>query len=78
MPNGQITLSKKIDLLDSKVQQIINILMGDPKDTDKLGLVEKLRNAEKWQRTEKWGLGILAGLLVTDIGSRIVQWLGGK
>ena len=78
MPNGQITLSKKIDLLDSKVQQIINILMGDPKDTDKLGLVEKLRNAEKWQKAEKWGLGIFAALVVTDVGSRIVQWLSGK
>ncbi len=53
MPDGQTILSKKIDEVNQKADQILTILMGDVKDPDKPGLVQRVKVLEDEREAKK-------------------------
>ena len=47
-------INGKLDTLIDKVDNIETLLVGDVKDTKKLGLLERIRNVEKWIEKREW------------------------
>jgi hypothetical protein len=53
--NGKLdTLIDKVDENSEKLDTIETLLVGDVKDTKKLGLMERIRNVEKWIEKREW------------------------
>jgi hypothetical protein len=77
MAPKQTDFAEQLKKLDEKVDKILAILIGNPDDADKPGLVERLRGVEKWQSGEKWGALVLGGLFLTDLGIEVLKmWKG--
>ena len=61
-------INGKLDELIGKVDNIETLLVGDVKDTKKLGLLERIRNVEKWIEKREWFEKVL---IVATIGNLI-------
>lgn len=81
-------LNGKLDKLISKVEHnsetlesIETLLIGDVKDTNKIGIIERLRIVEKWIEKREWFekiiivaiVGNLIGLLVVLVQNAITH-----
>ena len=61
-------INGKLDELIEKVDNIETLLVGDVKDTKKLGLLERIRNVESWIEKRE---GFEKVLIVATIGNLI-------
>ena len=53
--NGKLdTLISKVDENCEKLDNIETLLIGDMKDTKKVGVLERLRNVERWIEKREW------------------------
>jgi len=53
--NGKLDkLIDKIDENSDKLDSIETLLMGDVKDTNKIGILERLRLVERWIEKREW------------------------
>ena len=53
--NGKLdTLISEVQDNSEKLDTIETLLVGDVKDTRKLGLLERIRNVEKWIEKREW------------------------
>ncbi len=65
--------AEKLTAIDGKIDQVLSILMGDPNNPEKPGLVERIRIVEKWQAGERWALLVLAALFLADLGASLLD-----
>ncbi len=72
MANGRVTLSKQIAAVDEKANQILAILIGDPKNPEKAGLVQRVKTLEDEQTKQKEGRTWLARTAASPAISAIV------
>jgi len=53
--NGKLdTLISKVDNNCEKLDNIETLLIGDMKDSKKIGVLERLRNVERWIEKREW------------------------
>ena len=53
--NGKLdTLIDEVEFNSETLKNIETLLIGDVKDTNKVGLVERIRKIEKWVEKREW------------------------
>jgi peptidoglycan hydrolase CwlO-like protein len=63
--------------LRNDIAQLTMLLIGSPDDSDKPGLVERVRSLEANNRTVKWLSMLVAAVLISDIVTRFAAWYKG-
>lgn len=80
MANGQTVLSKKIDAVGDDVKQVLNILMGDPENPDKPGLVQRVKaleeEREKKREADTWLARAAASPFISAVVTASVLFIG--
>ena len=68
--NGKLdTVIEELRENSEKLENIETLLIGDVKDTNKIGLVERIRKVEKWIEKREWfEKVIIVAIVVNTIG----------